>query len=254
LDRHRAPKRRDAAAMSAKDRHDWKSVRSWLRSQLRDNQHATLDLLEDGDPAHFWASASVRTLSRGEPIFLACQRADRVSWIQSGSARIYGISPHGRTVTYWYGRAGQFIGLAEVLTQVDRQVYAEAHETVVVLEIEREYFNELLQRGNPLVHIVLEQLSTRLRRSCDATLALATAPVRSRLAHLLLLLFGEECDELKARTALSELYSQQELADMIGTSRQATNEALAELRSCGAIAVERGRLVLVDAAMLVSYE
>jgi biotin operon repressor len=53
---------------------------------------------------------------------------------------------------------------------------------------------------------------------------------------------------------LSEQYSQQELADMMGASRQATNEALAELRSCGAIAVERGRLILLDAAMLVSYE
>lgn len=211
-------------------------------------------LLELGEARGRWEGAAPRQFRAREQIFVAGEPADAVFLLLRGRARVYGISAAGRTVTFWLARPGEFLGLAEVLGNANRRAYAEAREELAALRLPRSYFCELVQADREISQIVLAQLGRRLRVSCETTLAVATAPVMGRLCRVLLLLFAGAGPGDQVPGAGAERYSQQELAEMIGTSRQSVNEALMELRATGAIDMRNGRILLRSRAALIAAE
>lgn len=206
--------------------------------------------LELGESRGSWTAATAERFHRGSQIFMAGESADAVYLLLRGKVRIYGISPAGRSVIFWLARPGEFIGLAEVVGTTYRQAYAMAPEEIVALRLPRREFSELIHTDREVAEAVLAQLGRRLRVACEKTLAFATAPVKVRLCRMLLLLL-DDADVGNWGRAGGERHSQQELAEMIGASRQSVNEILMELRAAGFISIHNSRISLRDRAALL---
>lgn len=173
-------------------------------------------------------------------------KADHAFLVLEGRMRVFAISEGGREVAFWHARRDDFFGVSDLLAGCVRTSFAEARGDVQLLVLERSWFVELF--GHPAVSsAVCLHLSQRLRRARDAILTISTAPVATRLAHLLVVL-SDNRTSADGRRLLDASYSRQELSEMIGASRQSVSEALGVLRDRGWIEL-RGRQIALTPAL-----
>ncbi|MDA8393447.1 MAG: Crp/Fnr family transcriptional regulator [Actinomycetota bacterium] len=187
------------------------------------------------------ASAREQRVRQGQLLYRPGTPAEHAYVVLEGRMRVFAISEGGREVVFWHAQADDFLGVADLLAGAQRTSFAEAKGDVRLLALSRSTFLQLF--GHPTVSAaVCLHLSQRLRRARSAILTIATAPVATRLAHLLVVLSDGSSPRADGSWPLDASYSRQELSEMIGASRQSVSEALGVLRDRGWIEL-RGRQV-----------
>jgi CRP/FNR family cyclic AMP-dependent transcriptional regulator len=129
-----------------------------------------------------------------------------------------------------------------------------AIEPVSLLGIDRATFAYYRKSAPRLIGNLSRILAQRLRRTNEQLLALATLDVTGRVARQLLLLaeaYGQqEGDGIHIHLRLT----QENLAQIVGASRERVNQALRQLKLQGILAVrDQHRLVLRDMEVLHAY-
>jgi CRP-like cAMP-binding protein len=173
---------------------------------------------------------SKRCFKKDEMIFHAGSAGDEVYILLNGRVKIFELSEEGKEVILWFCFAGELFGTAEVVKRSHREVNAQAGGSVTVLAIKYREFERFLQQ-NPLLALkVIELLSYRLRDLSNVLLNLASDDVTSRVVKLLSRLslrYGKPRDK---GIYLDIALTHQEMADMIGTSRQTVTTVLGVLK------------------------
>ncbi|GAC1301674.1 MAG: Crp/Fnr family transcriptional regulator [Vulcanimicrobiaceae bacterium] len=199
-------------------------------------------LLED-EPAF----GTRQTYDAGTLLFSPGQHADGMYLVLSGAIRVYALSFEGRELMYWYCHRGDFVGMAEIWSGTLRRCFASAREPSVVKYLASEELDGIFASHPTVGSAMLAQLSVRLRAARDSMLAIVTFSARARLARLLTMLpRAERGDDVR----LAGRYTQQELANLAGLSRQTTSELLNDFRRDRWITTRDGRIVLLAAQAL----
>jgi CRP-like cAMP-binding protein len=186
--------------------------------------------------------AALQEVPRGS-LLLEPTRFEPVLYLlKRGYVRLYRVSPEGRQLTVSLLGPGNVFGELEGLSTGTRHSFAEAVTDVVVCTL-RDADLERLMRTYPEVAVrMVRVLSTRLRELEDLLERLALASVRTRLLHLLVKLaerFGAPDGRL---VRLEVELSHQDLADMVGCSRESVTLSLRELAEQGLVRTGRRRL------------
>lgn len=190
--------------------------------------------------------AVVRRLGDGAP--LATRGAPAESWIgvARGAVRVSTVSLSGKQVTLTYVEPGTWFGDIALFDGLPRTHDAHAHGETTLLMVRKPDFKELLSRHVELYEALLRLNCRRLRLMFDQFEDLNTRPLRSRLARQLLLLarsYGiEEGGELRIGLQLA----QEDLAQLLGASRQRVNQELKHFEREGAVRVEPTRLSVLS--------
>ncbi len=181
----------------------------------------------------------------GQHLFIAGDPANHLFLVLTGRIRIYMLDPEGHEVTFWHCHPGDFFGIAEIFGSVhSRRGCAACCEVSEVLHIHHFGLPQILAQSPDMAFKIMAQLSDRLRLVEGSLLDVVTSPAGRRLAQLLLRLAKDVSPECDGRYILEERYTQQEMANMIGTSRQTTSRLLADFRRRGLISIQSGRVVL----------
>ena len=121
----------------------------------------------------------------------------------------------------------------------------------VVLELGHSDLHPLARRSTPTVaQHLLQALARRLRRTNEALADLVFSDVPGRVAKALLDLstrFGEKVDE---GIRVAHDLTQEELAQLVGASRETVNKALADFAARGWVRREGRAVVLLDVERL----
>jgi len=160
----------------------------------------------------------------GATIFSAGAVADRVYFIRTGLVRVGRLSPDGRELTLALIGPGELLGEVALLDGGVRTAGAMAQTETRLACLTRE---RLLQAigGQPEVAVqVILALCQRLRQADQLVEDLTFLGVKERLRNLLDRLEGKD------QGALLSALTHQQLAEMIGTSRESVTRALTELR------------------------
>jgi CRP/FNR family transcriptional regulator len=131
-------------------------------------------------------------------------------------------------------------------------VHCEAFEDTLVCVLRREDFEDLVRRRPELALRVVRVLAERLREAEETIERLALHDVPARLAALLLRLaeaYGEPHGDGR-RLALRVTH--QDLAGMIGATRETVTLTLNRFREEGLIAVEDRHIIVRDPAALAA--
>lgn len=192
----------------------------------KDNQ---VQLLSLGESRHY---------NKGEAIFLAGSPGDSVYILLEGRAKIFQLSSEGREVILWFCFPGELFGLAEMLRSGRREVFAQSCCGSDILVIGQNAFTQFLQ-SCPLASIsVIDLLSCRLRELGNVHLNVAVDNVTARVIKLITRLGARYGKRIHDDIYLDIPITHQEMADMIGTSRQTVTEVLGQLRRKGILRVE----------------
>ena len=171
----------------------------------------------------------------------------------SGALRFRRHTAAGKQVTLAYVEPGIWVGEAEVLYGRPCTYDAHAHGTTTLLSVPEPVLRNLLQE-HPSFGEALLTLQAKSMRSLYLVMEdMATMPLRARLAkHLLHLLerFGSRHGPTYSSRPLGLSLAQEELAGLVGSSRQRLNVELKWLERQGMISVRpRGIEVLDEDAM-----
>lgn len=191
---------------------------------------------------------------QGELIFCNGDPADRVYLIESGWVKIFRIAGDGKYITVGSIRKpGELMGLAEVLHGASRTCYAGAITDVTLVVVYREKFKELLE-GEPYLAIKIARLlAMRMRDAETGVHEIVCRQVSGRLARLLLKI-GESCGCRKSGViTIKPRFTHEDLAAMIGATRQTVSSVLSAMREERCIEIDRGYIKIIDPERLERY-
>ena len=190
--------------------------------------------------------ATRRAVTRGEFIFKAGSAGDNVYFLESGRVKIYHLSPTGKEILLWFCFPGEIFGLAEVCHGGGRQVYAETCEPSQVLSVRQDDFKKFLATHPPGALLVNDVLACRLRNLGNIIQGLVASDVNERVAQLLMRLATTHGQKTQnGDITLDIRLTHQEMANMIGTTRQSVTSALNLLRRQSVLEFDANHHILI---------
>jgi len=151
--------------------------------------------------------------------------------IREGRVKVTKLSGDGREKILEMLEAGSFFGEMSLLDSAPRSASVKALTDVRILALSRNDFLAVLRRSPDLALAVITELTQRLRQQDEQASSLSFQRVKERTQGLLVRLAREESG-VPGRMATPSLTHQQ-IADMIGTSRETVTRAVKGLKEEG---------------------
>jgi len=198
------------------------------------------------------ARATVRRLADGALMSVRGEPAEEWIGVAKGAVRVSSVSLSGKQVTLTYVEPGIWFGDIALFDGLPRTHDASAHGETTLLVIRKPDFKDLLQRHTELYEALLRLNCRRLRLMFDQVEDLNTRPLASRLAKQILLLARSYGVSQGEEVRIGLQLAQEDLAQLLGASRQRVNQELKGFEREGAVRVEPTRLVVLSKEKLLA--
>jgi CRP/FNR family cyclic AMP-dependent transcriptional regulator len=176
---------------------------------------------------------------------------DRIHILKKGKVRVYRVTPDGKQLTLDIYDKGTILGDMGLLGQ-DRlpEAYAETIDAAVICTITPDELRRLIERY-PIIGVnIISYLSSRLREAERELEAMAYQRVGQRLARKLIDLGQRFGVETVRGTLIQARLTQQELAEMIGTTRETLAHTVSDFRRRGLLDTASHQVLIRDAERL----
>jgi CRP/FNR family cyclic AMP-dependent transcriptional regulator len=186
----------------------------------------------------------VRAFDRGSLVYLPTDASESVLLLTSGRIKIYHITSEGKQASLAIIDPGELFGELAVFENGPREEFAETMEKSTVVLIPASLIHGLMEQHTHVSLGVTRLMGLRRQRVERRLKSLLFRSNRERLIYLLL-----ELAEKYGRTNPDGLLigiklSHQELANMIGSTRETVTVLLGELQSEGLLAIQRRQVIL----------
>ncbi len=206
--------------------------------------------LDDEDVEALRSTMSTTHLQRGEILFREGQRGDRLYVIVEGKVKLGRSSTDGRENLMAILGPGEMFGELSLFDPGPRTATATAVADTELIGMGNESLHEYLKDRPAVSLALLASLARRLRRTNDSVADLVFTDVPGRVAKALLDLanrFGRPHEE---GVMVAHDLTQEELAQLVGASRETVNKALADFASRGWLKLEARAVLLMDVERL----
>ena len=185
--------------------------------------------------------------ARGDPPeeWMACAK---------GAVRVSSTSLSGKQITFTYVEPGIWFGDVAILDGDTRTHDGYAHGETSILCVAKADFQKILATHVELYDALLRLQARRIRQLFGLVEDLNTLPLRSRLAKQLLHLarsYGVPSLHHGNETRIGLHLAQEELAQLLGASRQRVNQELKAMEREEILRIEPGGLVIRDREALL---
>ena len=186
-----------------------------------------------------------RSSARGAP-------AEEWCGVAKGAVRVSSVSLSGKQVTLTYVEPGTWFGDIALFDGLPRTHDANAHGDTTLLVVRKADFKDLLARHVELYDALLRLNCRRLRLMFNLIEDLNTRPLAARLAKQILLLMKSYGVAEGSEIRIALQLAQEDLAQLLGASRQRVNQELKGFERQGAVRVEPTRLVVLSRDKLLA--
>jgi CRP/FNR family transcriptional regulator len=183
----------------------------------------------------------LREFERGDVLFWEGDPCAGLHIIESGSVKLYRISPHGRQYIIAVLAEDATCNEVPAFDGGTNPVNVEALETTRVWVVDAHILRELVKTNPEFALKVLSKFGQNLRNLVGKVSEMAFYQVTHRLARLI--------TEMPAEEARPH-WTQEQLAARLGTVREVVSRSLRELERSGAIRMEDRRIQIADTDIL----
>ena len=162
--------------------------------------------------------------------------------IRQGRAKVTKASEDGREKIMNFLEAGSFFGDMALLGDETRSASVKTLEDSVLLALSRRDFIDLLRQSPDLSLAVIAELANRLRETNEQARSLSFQGVEERTRNLFERI--ARVDETTAGLRMTPALTHQQIADMVGTSRETVTRAIKQLKTSGWLEQEGKRYVI----------
>jgi CRP/FNR family cyclic AMP-dependent transcriptional regulator len=204
--------------------------------------------LTDQEMADLAAHAPMRTAAAGTLLWAPHDPQKVLFIVKAGSVRIYRLSPEGRRLTLVVLGPGALFGEMELIGQRMGEGFAEALEPSVLCLMSEQDVRSMLLTDTRIATRIITSLGRRLaeveQRLADTVLKTVPQRVAAVLCRLATAappeagLFSQRAPQIRL--------THEQLAELVGTTRETVTKLLGELRAAGLVRLRRGGLVVLD--------
>lgn len=195
------------------------------------------------------AAAPRRSVAAGEIVFDPTRPVEVLFIVKAGRFRLFRIVPDGRTVTTAVPGPGAVFGQMDLLGLRMGGTWAEALEPGVLCLMSRTDVQRMLLADRRIATRIAEQLGRRVLELEDRLTDLVSKTVVERTAHALCVMARPSTSSAKPEAVR---LTHNQLAGLVGATRERTTIALGELADRGLVTLRRGRIRIDDPARLAA--
>lgn len=210
-------------------------ARSFMFSQL-----PVVDL---GNLAKF---ARFKKVAAREVVFHKAEPGQAMLVIVKGRVKLSTLSNGGREMIFGVLEAGEIFGEISLLDGQQRSATVTALVPTELLVIERRDFIPFLAHHPKVAIKLLATLATRLRVTDEMFEDTLFRSLPSRLAKRFLMLAGNYGEQTARGVKISLKLSQQEIGNLVGTSRESVNKRMRAWEDEGLITFSKGYVTLTN--------
>lgn len=201
------------------------------------DQEATTALVE---------AMTTLSLRRGSVLFREGDTGDQLYVVVSGKVKLGRSGSGGRENLLAILGPGQMFGELSVFDPGPRSTTATAVTAAELRVLEHADLMTWVEKRPEVARSLLAQLAGRLRRANDVVADLVFSDVPGRVAKALLDLADRFGESDEAGLVVNHDLTQEELAQLVGASRETVNKALADFATRGWIRLEPRSVTLID--------
>lgn len=187
------------------------------------------------------AVTQMREYDRGEVLFWEGDSCAGLHIIESGSVKLYRVSPQGRQYIIAVLTEGATCNEVPAFDGGMNPVNVEALETTRAWVVDAHTLRELVKANPEFALKILSKFGQNLRNLVGKVSEMAFYQVTHRLARLI--------TEMPVEEARPH-WTQEQLAARLGTVREVVSRSLKELEKSGAIRIEDRRIQIADDDLL----
>jgi len=198
--------------------------------------------LSDDTLAMVSRSAMMRRIPRGQSVVHAGERCDFVYLVLTGSLKVVVSDEDGREVILTILGQGELFGEMGMFGEQPRSATVVAVMPSDLVMIAKNDFRTIMQGNFEVAWRIMANLADRLRNADRKIESLALMDVYGRVARLLL----EMSEEVNGDTVVVRKITKQDIAKMIGASREMVSRVMKDLAAQGLIEETGAGIVLRD--------
>lgn len=194
-----------------------------------------------------------RSFDIGQQVFTQGDSHDGILIILGGEVRSFYVAPSGREITLAYWSAGHFVGGPEIFGGGKHIWSGEATRKCELLFLPSDALHDLILTIPQFALNVIEGLV--FKATCFSSLLqfVGTQPASKTLAHLLLIIAEHQLAGDDGPRVIDRRYSQEELAKMIGATRQWVAASLSRMKRDDLVSIVDGSIVIPSLSRLQRF-
>lgn len=194
-----------------------------------------------------------RTYRKGRIIFVEGEPGEAVFFLKEGRVKISKQAEDGREQILHFIHPGEVFAEVVLFDGGPYPATAEAVEDSKIGLVRNTDMERITVENSGIALGMLKIMSRRLRVAQKQINELALMDTSRRMASTLLFLAHEQGIPCDGGLAIDMALTNQELASMIGTSRETANRILSDMRRQKAVRVDKKQIVITDMKRLKSW-
>ena len=190
------------------------------------------------------STSRARSFPRNSPIYLPVDEGSSVFLLAKGRVKICHLTPDGKQSILAFIDPGELFGELALLTDGQRDEYAEAVDASTVVMIPGETMQRVMAAQPGLSLGITKMIGLRRRRIEQRLKNLLFLSNRERLTHLLLELAEQYGQTTPDGVKLGIQLSHQDLANVIGSTRETVTVVLGELQQERLLSIGRRKILI----------
>ena len=188
------------------------------------------------------AVASEKSYPKNAVVLTEGEMGDSLYMIQSGKVKVVIGDEEGRELILKILGPGDFFGEMSMIDKQPRSASVTTIEPATFLVLSNAAFERCVEQAPRIANMVMQILAQRVREADRKIGTLALMDVYGRVASTLL----ELAVYTNGKLVVGEKLSQQDLANMVGASREMVNRILKDLSERGFISIESKSITIIN--------
>ena len=196
--------------------------------------------LDESELGRLSKGAMRRRAARGEQVVRAGEDAETLIVLLTGRAKVTNFDEEGREIILAWLSPGEFFGEMGLIDGSPRSANVVAVEPCELLILGKHEFERCMQDNFQVVKKLMQILVRRLREADRNIESLALLDVYGRVARLLL----DMSEDDSGKRVVRQKISKQDMARMIGASREMVSKVMRDLEVGGYIISEGDHITI----------
>lgn len=184
---------------------------------------------------------SLKTYPKHTILVSEGDETDSLFIIENGKVKVYLSDEEGKEVIINILEDGDYFGELALLDDKPRSASVMTLEECRVWLISKKDFETWLLQHPQITILLLKDMSSRLRQLTDNVKSLALMDVYGRVARTLLHLAKQQGDD---KLVIDQRLTQQDIANMVGASREMVSRIMKDLVAGGYVSIERNAIII----------
>lgn len=199
------------------------------------------------------AIANEKNVPKKQIIMSADGEDDVMYVLKKGTVRVFKLSPDGKMITLDILKDGDIFGAMAEIKGGTTGAYAETLEDSYICAIRQDALTGVIKEMPELAVSLIGKINQKLKEAEDRIADLVFRDVPGRIASVLLKLAEQFGKDNPAGRQISFKFTHQELADMVGASRETVTVVLSEFKTDKVIATNGKYITIIDVDTLKEW-